>query len=57
MIIFMRYGQAEHNLNEPKNFNLKNPKLADKGKKDTKNISDNFQFWVSPTIRTIETAF
>lgn len=61
MIIFMRHGQAEHNLNEPKNFNLKNPKLTDKGKKDTKNmrkyLSDNSQFWVSPTIRTIETAF
>ncbi|MFQ3845881.1 histidine phosphatase family protein [Staphylococcus shinii] len=60
MIIFMRHGQSEHNLDEPKSFNLKNPRLTNKGKQDTINtkafIDDNSQFWVSPTVRTIETA-
>lgn len=60
MILFMRHGQSEHNLDEPKSFNLKNPKLTNKGKQNTRNmrgyIDDNSQFWVSPTVRTIETA-
>lgn len=60
MILFMRHGQSEHNLDEPTSFNLKNPRLTIKGKQDTKNmrgyIDDNSQFWVSPTVRTIETA-
>ena len=48
MIFFMRHGQSEHNLDEPKSFNLKNPKLTNKGKQNTRNmrgyIDDNSQF-------------
>ncbi|MCD2478026.1 histidine phosphatase family protein [Mammaliicoccus lentus] len=60
MIKIMRHAQAEHNMNEPESFNLKKPKLTDKGRRGTKNISEyidqDSQFWVSPTVRTIETA-
>ncbi|WP_214269631.1 histidine phosphatase family protein [Mammaliicoccus lentus] len=60
MIKIMRHAQAENNMNEPESFNLKDPKLTNKGRRDTKNISEyidqDSQFWVSPTVRTIETA-
>ncbi|AVQ35135.1 histidine phosphatase family protein [Staphylococcus kloosii] len=60
MLYFIRHGQAEHNLNEPHNFDLKNPKLTKHGINQIKKLrmlfNNNTKIWCSPTVRTIESA-
>ncbi len=60
MIYIIRHGQAEHNTDEPYSFNIRNPKLTLQGKEDykklRKEIRSDSRFWVSPTVRAIESA-
>jgi broad specificity phosphatase PhoE len=61
-LIFIRHGQGLHNTNIPDRLNYINPTLTEKGKKQVGSLKKVFAFneedlfFVSPTIRTIETA-
>jgi broad specificity phosphatase PhoE len=61
-LIFIRHGQGIHNTNIPDRLNVINPSLTDRGKMQVASLksvfmfNDNDLFFVSPTIRTIETA-
>jgi hypothetical protein len=58
-IHFMRHGEAEHTLNEPSSFTIKNPKLTKQGEMNTEHLKNKVEtgskIWVSPTVRTIDT--
>lgn len=61
-LIFIRHGQGIHNTNIPDRLNYINPPLTEKGKEQVAALKEIFifdeddLFFVSPTIRTIETA-
>lgn len=61
-LIFIRHGQGIHNTNIPDRLNYLNPTLTAKGKEQVASLKNLFTFheddlfFVSPTIRTIETA-
>jgi len=61
-LIFIRHGQGIHNTNIPDRLNYINPPLTEKGRKQVAELKEIFSFneddlfFVSPTIRTIETA-
>ncbi|GGP10913.1 phosphoglycerate mutase family protein [Oceanobacillus neutriphilus] len=59
---FIRHGEAEHNMNEPKTFQITNPDLTPKGVSQAKELRQIFHLkssdllLMSPSVRTIETA-
>jgi broad specificity phosphatase PhoE len=61
-LIFLRHGEAQHNINEPESFQVTHPRLTQKGIQQAKNIQKYFHILaddivvVSPTYRTLETA-
>ncbi|HDR8434967.1 MULTISPECIES: phosphoglycerate mutase family protein [Bacillus cereus group] len=62
-LIFLRHGEAEHNINEPDSFQIQHPRLTLKGITQVQNFKKNFNNLVkediivaSPTYRTLETA-
>lgn len=61
-LIFVRHGEALHNVNEPDSFQVSNPRLTQKGIEQAQSIKKHFYLTkediivVSPTFRTIQTA-
>jgi broad specificity phosphatase PhoE len=61
-IIFIRHGQGEHTLNFPESLQIVDPCLTEKGKVQSKRLSERFlltaddMMIISPTRRTIQTA-
>lgn len=61
-LVFIRHGQGLHNTPIPDRLNVVNPPLTDKGRQQVASLEDVFSFreedlfFVSPTVRTIETA-
>ncbi|WP_026136082.1 MULTISPECIES: histidine phosphatase family protein [Paenibacillus] len=61
-IIFIRHGQAEHNLPGPDRFNKTHPHLTELGKQQISGLQSGLQIGtddlllVSPMVRTIESA-
>ncbi|WP_172196581.1 histidine phosphatase family protein [Saccharibacillus qingshengii] len=59
--LFIRHGQAEHNLDTPDRLNRLHPKLTDRGKRQADELKKRIRIdggdllLVSPTVRTLET--
>lgn len=59
-VIFVRHGQAEHNLNTPDRLQKIHPHLTERGIQQMQALRNNISihandlFMISPTIRTIE---